>query len=137
MLYVKLQGQEVKQVWDTPPPEGVGNNGWKAAVEVRPSINSSRQQYTDHTFDVTADPVQIVWGVRDVTMDERKEQLQGRYKSELQKVVQEELRKETDEFPETRYDAAAVDVARAAFEEQMTNLNGVTTHEQLDALFAA
>ena len=41
--YVQVVGNEIKQVWDTPPSEGVGNNGWRNAVEVRPAITAHRQ----------------------------------------------------------------------------------------------
>ena len=57
-LFVKVVDNEVTQVWDTQPPEGEA--GWKSAVEVRPDITDGKQIYTAHTFDLTADPVQIV-----------------------------------------------------------------------------
>lgn len=131
MLFVKIVNDKVAQVWDTQPP--AGEAGWKSAIEVRPVL-TNRQQYTEHSFDLTKDPVEIIWGVRDVTVDERKAQFMGRYKTIFQQVVNAEMRKEVDEFPETRYDAAVVDAARVEFETKMTALAAITTHEQLDAL---
>jgi len=61
MLFVKIVNNEVTQVWDTQPP--AGEAGWKSAIEVRPPIDSRTQQYTAHTFDLSKDPVEIVWGV--------------------------------------------------------------------------
>jgi hypothetical protein len=48
--------------------------------------------------------------------------------------VQEEMRKEVDDFPETQYNAATVDAARIAFETRVTAINAATTHDELDAL---
>ena len=53
--FVRVENGEVKDVWDTPPQEGVGNNGWRNAVEVRPSIQAGRQGYTAHRFDLNVD----------------------------------------------------------------------------------
>jgi hypothetical protein len=57
--YVQVLNGEIKQVWDTPPSEGVGNNGWRNAVEVRPAITAHRQGYTAHRFDLNTSPTQI------------------------------------------------------------------------------
>lgn len=132
MFFVKIVKNEVKEVWDTQPP--AGDSGWVTAVEVRPTINPNRQCYTEHTFDLTKDPVEIVWGVRDLTVEERKSSFASSYKVRFQQVVSAEMRKEVDEFPETRYDAVVVEAAKNEFESKMTALNAMKTHEQLDSL---
>jgi hypothetical protein len=131
MLFVKIVNNEVIQVWDTQPP--AGEAGWKSAVEVRPAI-TNRQQYTSHSFDLTKDPVEIVWGVRDVTVDERKVGLQEQAKFKFSQIVQAEIRKQTDQYPETQYDADVVDAARVVFETEMGAINSANTHDDLDAL---
>jgi len=132
MLFVRIINNEVKQVWDTQPP--AGESGWKSAIEVRPTIIPNRQYYTGHTFDLSKDPVEIVYGVEDITVEGRKDALKNIAKSEFQKVVQEETRKQTDEYPETQYDAAVVEAARLAFEARFAQIDAVTTHDELDAL---
>lgn len=132
MLFVKIVNNEVTQCWDTQPP--AGESGWKSAIEVRPAITPNRQMYTAHRFDITKDPVEIVWGVQDISPEDRKGGLRSQAAAAFQQVVQAEMRKEVDEFPETRYDAAVVDAARVAFESKVTAINACTTHEQLDAL---
>lgn len=132
MLFVRVINNEVKQVWDTQPP--AGESGWKSAIEVRPTIIPNRQYYTGHTFDLSKDPVEIVYGVEDITVEGRKDALKNLTKSEFQKVVQEETRKQTDEYPETQYDAAVVEAARLAFEARFAQIDAVTTHDELDAL---
>lgn len=132
MLFVKIVNNEVTQCWDTQPP--AGESGWKSAIEVRPAITEGRQYYTGHTFDITKDPVEIVYGVENITVEGRKAHIGSTYKFAFQQVVTEEMRKEVDEFPETQYDAAVVDAARVEFEAKMTALAAITTHEELDAL---
>ena len=132
MFFVKIVNNEVTQCWDTQPPKG--ESGWKSAIEVRPAVIPNRQQYTGHTFDITKDPVEIIWGVQDITAEDRKGGLRSQAAAEFQQVVHEEMRKEVDEFPSTQYDAAVVDAARIVFETKVTAINAATTHEQLDAL---
>jgi hypothetical protein len=49
-------------------------------------------------------------------------------------VVDAEVAKETDQYPETQYDAAVVDAARVVFEARMDDIAAATTHEAVDAL---
>ena len=109
-------------------------SGWRAASEVKPDLVDNREIMTTHSFDLDADPAQIVWGKRELTVDERKGALIGQAKAEFQQVVEAEMRKEVDEFPSTQYDAAVVDAARVAFEARMTAIATATTHDEVDAL---
>jgi hypothetical protein len=132
LLNIKIVNGEVKEVWDSPPPEG--QEGWTTAIEVRPELIPHRQMYTSHSFDLTKDPVEIVWGVVDITAEDRKGGLRSQAAFVFRQVVQEEIRKEVDDFPETQYNAATVDAARIAFETRVTAINAATTHDELDAL---
>ena len=131
-LFVQVVNAEVKQVWDTQPP--AGEAGWKSAVEVKPDLTADRQTYDGHTFDISVDPVQIVYAVRDITVDERKGSLIGQAQATYRTVVQTEMNKEIDEFPSTQYDAAAVAAAQDTYEARVTAVNAATTHAEVDAL---
>ena len=131
-LYVQVKDDEVKQVWDTQPP--AGEAGWKSAVEVKPDLTADRQTYDGHTFDISVDPVQIVYAVRDITVDERKGSLISQAQATYRTVVQTEMNKEIDEFPSTQYDAAAVAAAQDTYEARVTAVNAATTHDEVDAL---
>ena len=126
--YVQVLNGEVKQVWDTPPSEGVGNNGWKNAVEVRPAITAHRQGYTAHRFDITTDPVQIIWDTYDISASDRKNGMRSNAGFTFQQVVNEQARN-----PET-YDAAAIETARQAMITKQAAIDACTTHDELDAL---
>lgn len=131
-LFVQVVNEEVKQVWDTQPP--AGESGWKSAVEVKPDLTAERQVYDGHTFDISVDPVQIVYAVRDITVDERKGSLIGAAQATYRQAVEAEIKKEIDEFPSTQYDAAAVAAAQDTYEARVTAVNAATTHDEVDAL---
>jgi len=126
--FVQVLNGEVKQVWDTPPNEGVGNNGWKNAVEVRPAITAHRQGYTAHRFNTSTDPVQIIWDTYDISASDRKNGMKSNAGFTFQQVVNEQARN-----PET-YDAAAIETARQAMITKQAAIDACTTHDDLDAL---
>ena len=128
-LHVKVENLKVTQVWDTTPPEGEA--GWKAAVEVKPAITANRQMYDGHTFDVSADPVQIVYAVKDITVDDRKGGLIGAAKSTYSQVANEQARLEADD---ASGDTSAVSTAKDVKDASIVAINACTTHEELDAL---
>jgi len=130
-LFVKIVNNEVKQVWDTQPP--AGESGWKSAVEVKPAVVENRQTLNGHTFDITTDPVQIVYAVRDITVDERKSGLIGRAKAEFQQVVNDQLQVEMDDTA-TDGDLEAVSAAKAVKDAKIVAINTATTHEDLDVI---
>ena len=130
-LFAKVVNNEVKQVWDTQPP--AGESGWKSAVEVKPNVVENRQVLDGHTFDLTTDPVQIVYAVRDVTVEERKAGLIGQAKSEFQQVVNAQLQIEMDDT-DTAGDLDAVSAAKAVKDAKIVAINTATTHEDLDVI---
>ena len=126
--YVRVVDGEVKDVWDTPPSEGVGNNGWRNAVEVRPDIVQHRQAYTAHRFDLNVDPVQIIWGVYDISIDDRKRGMKANVSSVFRMNVNQQLL-----TPETA-DPALIDSLRQAMLTKHAAIDAATTHDELDAL---
>jgi hypothetical protein len=128
-LFVKVESNEVTQVWDTQPP--LDEAGWKSAIEVRPEITDGKQIYTAHTFDLTADPVEIVYGVEDLTVAQRKEGLISQANSEYQQVANEQTQLEVTD---ASGDAAAVSTAKDAKDAKLTAVNACSIHADLDAL---
>lgn len=133
-LYVRVVNGEVKDVWDTPPQEGVGNNGWRNAVEVRPPVIPNRQGYTAHRFDLNTDPVQIIWDTFEFTIDERKGGLKANAQFVFQQVVQEQTRLQLSPNPQEQFDPAAVETARQEMLAKIAAIDAATTHDELDAL---
>jgi hypothetical protein len=125
-LFVRIQNNAVTDCWDTPPP--AGQDGWKSAVEVRPAITAHRQGYTAHTFDLSTDPVQIVYGTYDISVDDRKNGMKANAGFAFQMVVNQQALN-----PET-YNAAAIETARQAMVAKQAAIEAATTHDQLDGL---
>jgi hypothetical protein len=129
MFFVKIENDAVVQCWDTQPPKG--ESGWKSAVEVRPELIPNRQQYTAHSFDITKDPVEILWGVVDISPEDRKGGMISQASSEYQRVANEELKKDVDG---EGGDVAVVQAASATYKARVAEINAATTHDELDAL---
>ena len=125
-LFVQVIDNEVKQVWDTAPP--AGEEGWREAVEVRPSIVQNRQGYTAHRFDLTVHPIQIIWDTYDIPVEQRKESLKSNAAFKFQRVVQDQAA-----TPAT-FDAAAIEAARQEMLAKQAQIDAATTHDELDAL---
>ena len=135
-FWIRVKNGQVTDVWDYKPSADklASDPGWREAVEVHPDIVPNREIYTAHHFNIDVEPAQIVWGKRDIEVDERKDGLRGSAKAEFKAVVDAEVAKETDQYPETQYDAAVVDAARVVFEARMDEIAAATTHEAVDAL---
>jgi hypothetical protein len=124
-LYVRIENGEVKDCWDTTPD---GREGWKNAIEVRPAITPHRQGYTGHTFDLTKDPVEIVYGTFDVAVADRKESMKQQAQREFNRLFRQQAAN-----PST-YDAVALQAAKDAVAPKQAAIDACTTHDELDAL---
>lgn len=128
-LYVRVVDGEVIHVWGSPPPER--ETGWKSAIEVRPEITDGRQVYAGHTFDLTSDPVEIVYDVEILTVDDRKDILMDRAKLQYQQVARQQTQLELES---AGMDIDTLVAAKTAKDTSITAINACTTHDDLDAL---
>ena len=125
----------MKQVWDYAPDASrrAAESGWREAVEVKPDLVDNREIITTHSFDLDADPAQIVWGKRELTVDERKGALIGQAKAEFQAVVDAQLAIEMAD-DDVSGDLEAVSAAKAVKDARIAAINAATTHDEVDAL---
>ena len=126
----------MKQVWDYKPDASrmAEEGGWRAASEVKPDLVDNREIMTTHSFDLDADPAQIVWAKRELTVDERKGALVGQANIAFQEAVNVETAKQLDDDPASVYDAAAVATAQTTLTDRLAAINAATTHDEVDAL---
>ena len=134
-FWIQVKNGEVKQVWDYKPDASrmATESGWRAAVEVKPDLVDNREIITTHSFDLDADPAQIVWGKRELTVDERKGALIGQAKAEFQQVVDAQLQVEMAD-DDASGDLDAVAAAKAVKDARIAAINAATTHDEVDAL---
>ena len=125
----------MKQVWDYAPDASrrAAESGWREAVEVKPDLVDNREIITTHSFDLDADPAQIVWGKRELTVDERKGALKGQANAEFQAVVDAQLAIEMAD-DDASGDLDAVAAAKAVKDAKIVAINTATTHEDVDVI---
>lgn len=134
--WIRVKNGTVTDVWDYAPDPArrAAESGWREAVEIHPDLIPNREIYTSHTFNIDVEPAQIVWGKRELTLDERKGALIGQAKGEFQRVVNEQMRLQMNDNPAEEYDPAAVQTAKDAMNARIAQIDAATTHEQVDAL---
>lgn len=126
MLYVRTVDGVFKSCIDTPPP--VGEDGWREAIEVRPSIVANRQGYTGHIFDLDKTPVEIVYGTFDILFADRQRDM---ISSENMRPMM--LARERN--PSARFDEIVVSVTdREASDAKILLISAATNHDELDLL---
>jgi hypothetical protein len=134
-FWIQVKNGEVKQVWDYAPDASrrAAESGWREAVEVKPDLVDNREIITAHSFDLDADPAQIVWAKRELTVDERKGALVGQAKAEFQQIVDAQLQVEMAD-DDASGDLEAVSAAKAVKDARIAAINAATTHDEVDAL---
>jgi hypothetical protein len=134
--WIRVQNGKVTDVWDYKPSDDklAAEPGWREAVEIIPDIVPNREVVTTHHLNIDVEPAEIVWGKRNLEVEERKDGLRVAAKVAFTAVVAAETAKETDQWPETQYDSAVVEAARAVYEARRSAIDGAETHEDVDAL---
>ena len=134
--WIRVKNGKVTDVWDYKPSADklASEPGWREAVEVLPDLVPNREIMTTHIINIDVEPAQILWSKRELEVDERKDGLVAQAKAEFKAVVDAEIAKETDQWPETQYDAAVVEAARSVYEARRLAMAAAVTHEDVDAL---
>ena len=133
-LYVQVVNGEMAQCWDTIPPVPVGQDGWRYAVEIIPTVIPYQQGLNGPVYDCTKDPVEIVWTIYEIPMDSRKSSMKGQNSSQFNQVVAYEAQTETDGNPNTHYDAQVVADAQTRYELINVEITNATTQAELDTI---
>ena len=120
-LWVKVSNDVVVQCWDTPPP--AGEEGWRDAIEVRPPVTQYHEVYGQHYFDLTKTPVEIVWPVEAVSIEDRKADMLA-----YAKLLSEKGEPGTSEAD---FDPVA---AQALYLTRVAAIEAAQTHDDLDAV---
>lgn len=125
-LFVQVLDGEVKQVWDSTPPEG--QEGWRNAVEVRADLIPHRQQYSAHRYDLNVDPVQIIWDAVDISVEDRKNSMKSNALFPVSRMNMQ------NEFMPGTFTPEAIAAAQATADTKVAAIDAATTHDELDAL---
>lgn len=135
-LYVRVVNGIVKDVFNAlPPGQNVGSYGWREAVEIRPEISNKRNCYGNHYFDLTKNPVEIIWPVNDLTIDERKYDLKIKLKTMKMGITEKHIRMEMNDDPTLMMDYNVLDTWFIEIDAKLATLANATTHEDLDPIW--
>ncbi len=134
-FWIQVKNGEAKQVWDYAPDASrrAAESGWREAVEVKPDLVDNREIITTHSFDLDADPAQIVWAKRELTVDGQKGALVGQANAEFQGVANEQTQIEVDDT-DASGDLDAVSAAKVVKDARIAAIAAATTHDEVDAL---
>ena len=114
-------------------PQGAMNTGeWRDAVEIQPELVVGKQVTDGHWFDLTKTPVEILWNVKDLSVEDRKHPLLS--------AVDEKYKQQLTDVVNTAEDPAE---STQAFLQALTNkqadkvvVTALTTHQQIDDYIA-
>jgi hypothetical protein len=123
-------------VWDYKPSAEklASESGWREAVEIMPDLVDNREIMTTHRSTLTSSLRRLFGPSASLRLTSARTVCESQAKAAFKTVVDAEVAKETDQYPETQYDAAVVDAARIVFEARMDEIASATTHEAVDAL---
>jgi hypothetical protein len=117
-------------------PERAGD--WRQAIDVVPALIPNRQIVDGHTFDLTKNPVEIVWSVKNLEVQERKEslldQLTGKEKQAIQNEIMKELTCSCANSSHCCLETLTDNVN--ALRQKRNEIVALNTHEEVDAYMA-
>jgi hypothetical protein len=133
-LYVQVVNNKMAQCIDTPPPSPVGTDGWKNAIEIRPTPIPYQQGLNGPVYDCSKDPVEIVWTLFEFTIDEQRGGKYSQASQQFNQVVNQQVALETNGNPDDHYDPAVVAAAQARYEAIRAQIDVATTQEELNEI---
>jgi hypothetical protein len=133
-LYVQVVNGTMAQCIDTTPPSPVGTNGWKNAIEIKPTPIPYQQGLNGPVYHCDLDPVEITWTLFDFTIDEQKGGKYSQAAQQFDAVVATQVALETNSNPDDHYDPAIVAAAQVRYEDICAQIDVATTQEELDII---
>jgi hypothetical protein len=133
-LYVQVVNGQMAQCIDTTPPSPVGTDGWKNAVEIKPTPIPYQQGLNGPVYHCDLDPVEITWTLFAFTIEEQKGGKYSQAAQQFDAVVATQVALETNSNPDDHYDPAIVAAAQVRYEDICAQIAVATTQEQLDII---
>lgn len=118
---------------DVMPENAQGD--WRPAVNVVPTLIPFKQIMGTHTFDITKDPVEIVWSSIDLTLQERKDTITGVVITPIQNQIREELNRQLDS--EESVDLQVVQQLMETIRVKKLEIDALQTHQEVDDYIVA
>lgn len=130
--HIRVENNEVVQCLDYLPENAIGD--WRLAIEIEPTLIPGRQIRGSHSFDLSKTPVEIVWSVVDIPIQDRKDSLIATINDQHYKLAYAEL---TKEFKGLTSDINLVQSLIMAYRNKRTEIEGLLTHDDIDQFVLA
>lgn len=129
--HIRVENNEVVECLDYLPENPVGD--WRVAIDIEPVLVAGRQIIGSHYFDLAKDPVEILWSVIDLSVEDRKHQILSNLNQKSYEIVQHELVKE---FEGNSSDFTLVQSAISVYRQKRTEILSLSSHDQIDIFVA-
>lgn len=130
--YVRLENNQVIECIDYLPQ--INPENWIEAIDVVPFIVPNRQILGSHYFDIDKRPIEIVWSLIDLTVEDRKNDIMSQLNSLSYNKVHDELIKE---FTGNISDMLLVQSIISQYRIKRQEIENLSSHEEVDAYVLA
>jgi hypothetical protein len=127
--YVRVENDQVVECLDYLPANHQGD--WREAVDVIPSLIPFKQIQGPHSFDISKTPVEIVWSVIELTLDERKQTIFNMTTADLQNQIEKQLNKDLSN-PSENINFQLVESLVNQIRSKKFEIDAIQTHEEMD-----
>jgi hypothetical protein len=113
---------------------------WRQAINISPVINSNRQITDGHWFDLSKTPVEIQWNIKDISVEDRRQQILNNCISPLLQEIQEEIEKEqncSNCDPHSGCCTRTIADKLNVIKGKRAEILALSTHEEIDEYAAA
>lgn len=126
--HIRLENGQVVECVDVIPDGSTGD--WREAIEIPPSLIKGRQIAGAHSFDLDKNPVEIIWSVINLTVEDRKSDLLSALNTVSYKLVHDELIKE---FGGQNSNFLLVQSAISLYRQKREEILSLQSHDEIDA----
>jgi hypothetical protein len=132
-MHIRVEDGVVKECVEQLPTDPQGD--WREVIDVPPILISGRQITGNHSFDLTKTPAEIIWGIIDISVEDRKQSVYQNYSIISQKIVNGEMFKEFQNIP-INHDQSVIDAELLKWRALRVEILALETHEEIEALEA-
>jgi hypothetical protein len=134
--WVRVENNAVVECLDyNPQREG----DWREAVHAPINLIPNRQVLDGHWFDTSKTPVEIVWNVKDVTVEDRRQSVFQNLTSSLTQSLDEEFQKEKICYC-SDHTGCCTDTIREKLDmikQKRDEILALSTHDEIDQYMTA
>ena len=132
-MHIRVEDGVVKQCVEELPTDPQGD--WREVIDVPPVLIAGRQIAENHSFDLTKTPAEIIWGIVDIPVEDRKQSVYENYSSISQQIVNAEMFKEFKQIP-INHNQSVIDTELLKWRALRVEILALETHEEIEAFEA-